>query len=42
MGCGGLLGVDAGSAEEPRRLLAPRVISPSGSKGIMYDAGAWP
>lgn len=46
MGCGGLLGVNAGSAEEPRMI--KMVYTPQGTptshialvgKGIMYDAG---
>ena len=45
MGCGGLLGVNAGSAEEPRMIrLSYRPARPRGhltlvGKGIMYDAG---
>jgi len=45
LGCGGLLGVNAGSAEEPRMIrLSYRPASPRGhltmvGKGIMYDAG---
>jgi leucyl aminopeptidase len=46
LGCGGLLGVNAGSAEEPR-MVTLRYRPPSGSsghlglvgKGIMYDSG---
>jgi leucyl aminopeptidase len=46
LGCGGLLGVNAGSAEEPRMIKL--VYTPSGTptahvalvgKGVMYDAG---
>ncbi len=46
LGCGGLLGVNAGSAEEPRMIVM--TYTPSGTptahvalvgKGIMYDAG---
>lgn len=45
LGCGGLLGVNAGSAEEPRMVkLTYRPSEPTGhvalvGKGIMYDAG---
>jgi len=45
LGCGGLLGVNAGSAEEPRMIrLSYRPARPKGhltlvGKGIMYDAG---
>ncbi len=45
LGCGGLLGVNAGSAEEPRMIkLSYRPARPRGhltlvGKGIMYDAG---
>ena len=47
MGCGGILGVNAGSAEEPRLIVLS--YSPQGEpsghlglvgKGIMYDSGA--
>jgi leucyl aminopeptidase len=47
LGCGGLLGVNGGSADEPRMVkltYRPAVGSPSGhlalvAKGIMYDSG---
>ncbi|MET0784150.1 MAG: leucyl aminopeptidase [Leifsonia flava] len=48
MGCGGLLGVNAGSAEEPRMIRLSFTPSPSSAngrhvafvgKGIMYDSG---
>ena len=45
LGCGGLLGVNAGSAEEPRMIkMSYRPARPRGhltlvGKGIMYDAG---